>query len=175
MRLALLAQLACLATAFNLEPRVAVVKEGDPGSYFGFSVAQHQILVSSDEMESALLVGAPLQRQGSAVSGSLWKCPFTAKNRDCSIVDALPRSKRRRQHIKEADGQWLGTVVQSQGPGEEQFVFVYLSSLSFMLSAVNISPSPPPRSPFPKMEHRARARFALWREKCCSYPLQMGV
>ena len=29
--------------AFNLEPRIAIVKEGPKGSYFGYSVAQHQV------------------------------------------------------------------------------------------------------------------------------------
>ena len=32
--------------AFNLEPRLAIVKRGRPGSYFGYSVAQHQIVGS---------------------------------------------------------------------------------------------------------------------------------
>ena len=47
--------------AFNLEPRIAILKEGLPGTYFGFSVAQHQI-VTRDRIEFALLVGAPLDR-----------------------------------------------------------------------------------------------------------------
>jgi len=38
------AVLAAVAGAFNLEPRLAVVKRGRPGSYFGYSVAQHQIV-----------------------------------------------------------------------------------------------------------------------------------
>ena len=32
-----------VVAGFNLEPRLAVVKEGVPGSYFGFAVEQHQI------------------------------------------------------------------------------------------------------------------------------------
>lgn len=28
-------------TSFNLEPRIPVLKFGDEGSYFGFSVAEH--------------------------------------------------------------------------------------------------------------------------------------
>lgn len=28
-------------TSFNLEPRIPVIKSGEPGSYFGFSVAEH--------------------------------------------------------------------------------------------------------------------------------------
>lgn len=29
------------ATSFNLEPRIPVIKFGEDGSYFGFSVAEH--------------------------------------------------------------------------------------------------------------------------------------
>jgi hypothetical protein len=29
------------AANFNLEPRIPVIKFGEPGSYFGFSVAEH--------------------------------------------------------------------------------------------------------------------------------------
>ena len=51
----------CCCHGFNLEPRIAILKEGLPGTYFGFSVAQHQI-VTKDRIESTLLVGAPLDR-----------------------------------------------------------------------------------------------------------------
>ena len=47
---------ATVTTCFNLEPRIAIVKYGEPESYFGFSVSQHQI-VSQDRLESLLLVG----------------------------------------------------------------------------------------------------------------------
>ena len=43
---------------FNLEPRIAIVKTGPVGSYFGYSVAQHQI-VERDSLNSIALVGAP--------------------------------------------------------------------------------------------------------------------
>lgn len=36
----------CVADAFNLEPRLPVLKLGEKGSYFGYSVAEHQILNS---------------------------------------------------------------------------------------------------------------------------------
>lgn len=31
-----------LANGFNLEPRIPVIKNGMAGSYFGYSVAEHQ-------------------------------------------------------------------------------------------------------------------------------------
>ena len=45
-------------SSFNLEPRIAIVKTGPPGSYFGYSVAQHQI-VDRNSLDSVGLVGAP--------------------------------------------------------------------------------------------------------------------
>ncbi len=42
--LLLLLLLSLRCSGFNLEPRLAVVKEGPPGSYFGFAVEQHQII-----------------------------------------------------------------------------------------------------------------------------------
>jgi len=117
--------------SFNLEPRIAIVKEGVPGTYFGFSVAQHQI-ISKDRIESAFLVGAPLDRYPistanrwdnksgkvlSKASGVLWKCPFTSRNRDCVRIKDIPSAKSP-QSLHEAGGQWLGVVVHSQGPGK---------------------------------------------------------
>ena len=43
---------------FNLEPKIAIVKRGPLGSYFGYSVAQHQIL-DRVSLNSVALVGAP--------------------------------------------------------------------------------------------------------------------
>lgn len=34
-------------TTFNLEPRIPVLKFGDDGSYFGFSVAEHMTIENS--------------------------------------------------------------------------------------------------------------------------------
>jgi integrin alpha 7 len=106
--------------SFNLEPRIAIVKHGDVGSYFGFSVSQHQI-VSHDRLESLLLVGAPLANSSGATQpGMVLRCPLTAQSADCLPVETMIKSKRSRkkkQMLKESDGQWLGTVVQSQGTG----------------------------------------------------------
>ncbi len=136
---------ASLSKGFNLEPRVAIVKEGEPGSFFGFSVAQHQIAYdTNDRIESTLLVGAPLDRhfkrnrdEGDG-PGALWKCPLTSRPDDCSRILADPlmsrsprRRGRQRQHGKsEQDGQWLGSVVQSQGPGKKR---MHDSAVSFII------------------------------------------
>lgn len=50
--------LAQTVFGFNLEPRIAIVKTGNPGSYFGYSVAQHQV-VDRNSLNSIALIGAP--------------------------------------------------------------------------------------------------------------------
>jgi hypothetical protein len=43
----LIALCACVTHAFNLEPRIPVIKRGLEGSYFGYSVAEHIEIESS--------------------------------------------------------------------------------------------------------------------------------
>ena len=64
----LVAWLAPALFCFNLEPRIAIVKTGPPGSYFGYSVAQHQI-VDRNSLDSIALVGAP--RDNSSQPGTV--------------------------------------------------------------------------------------------------------
>ena len=112
------------AKAFNLEPRIALAKFGKHETYFGLSVSAHQVL-SSESIESVLLVGAPLDTYGqsnpggnpSRATGVLYKCPFTSRTRDCVKVEDVP-SARDRRSLAEAAGQWLGVTVNSQGPGK---------------------------------------------------------
>ena len=47
-----LLHLLSMTLAFNLEPRIPVVKNGRSGSYFGYSVAQHQSTLSLAGEES---------------------------------------------------------------------------------------------------------------------------
>lgn len=39
--LPLIALSVCVTHAFNLEPRIPIIKRGFEGSYFGYSVAEH--------------------------------------------------------------------------------------------------------------------------------------
>ena len=74
MRTAVMASLASLLVitpaviSFNLEPRIAIVKRGPPGSYFGYSVAQHQVVERQSSLRSVALVGAP--RDNSSQPGT---------------------------------------------------------------------------------------------------------
>ncbi|XP_078723243.1 integrin alpha-6-like isoform X2 [Lampetra fluviatilis] len=113
---ALLLLLLPLAATFNVDTRLAVVKEGDSGSLFGFSVALHRQLNPIDR--SVLLVGAPrakaLPNQHANRTGGVYQCPFTTNTDDCQRIifdnDADPM-------IESKQDQWMGVTVKSQGPG----------------------------------------------------------
>ncbi|XP_014485304.1 PREDICTED: integrin alpha-PS1 isoform X2 [Dinoponera quadriceps] len=127
-----LALSVCVTHAFNLEPRIPVIKRGLKGSYFGYSVAEHQeIKPQTPKPTSWMLVGAPLgqnQQPGTNRSGALWQCPLTTYTEDCTQVitdgrlnieseDLVPPGP---DEIK--DNQWLGVTVRSQGMGGKVMV-----------------------------------------------------
>ncbi|CAH0585673.1 unnamed protein product [Chrysodeixis includens] len=126
-------------TSFNLEPRIPVIKFGEPGSYFGFSVAEHLTISGDGSQTSWLLVGAPLGQNlqpNTTKSGALWKCGVSPSTGDCiQIITDGKRTKYGKidtnlesnnltapysDEIKE--GQWLGVSVRSQGPGKKAAV-----------------------------------------------------
>ncbi|XP_035439524.2 integrin alpha-PS1 isoform X1 [Spodoptera frugiperda] len=126
-------------TSFNLEPRIPVIKFGEPGSYFGFSVAEHLTINGDGSNISWLLVGAPLGQNlqpNTTRSGALWKCSVSSTPTDCiQIITDGKRTKYGKidtnldsdhltapysDEIKE--GQWLGVSVRSQGPGKKAAV-----------------------------------------------------
>ncbi|XP_043467893.1 integrin alpha-PS1 isoform X2 [Leptopilina heterotoma] len=118
--------------SFNLEARIPVIKKGVKGSYFGFSVAEHQeISEKNGDKTSWILVGAPLDQNiqpGTNRSGALWKCPLTSTLRDCQQVitdgqksiDSEELIPPGNDEVK--DNQWLGVTVRSQGPGGKVMV-----------------------------------------------------
>ncbi|XP_055302350.1 integrin alpha-PS1 isoform X2 [Sitodiplosis mosellana] len=113
--------------AFNLENRLPIVKYGDADTYFGYSVAGHEIGDDEDDLPTVkwILVGAPLGKNlqpKTNRSGALFKCPITQNPNDCSqvITDGRRYSDDEElspplfnQEIK--DGQWMGVTVRSQG------------------------------------------------------------
>ncbi|XP_040172935.1 integrin alpha-PS1 isoform X2 [Anopheles arabiensis] len=84
--------------AFNLETRHMLEKQGQPGSYFGYSVAGHSQRVGgggaggrngAGNATHWMLVGAPLGQNlqpGSNHSGALFRCPITLAQDDCTQV-----------------------------------------------------------------------------------------
>uniref|UniRef100_A0A670YBK3 Integrin subunit alpha 7 n=1 Tax=Pseudonaja textilis TaxID=8673 RepID=A0A670YBK3_PSETE len=103
-------------SAFNLDVAEPVVKRGEKGSFFGFSVALHQQL--SPQPIGWLLVGAPqataLPDQQAQRTGGLYACPLTYGTKDCERVP-IDEGVDLKKESKE--NQWLGVTVNSQGPG----------------------------------------------------------
>ncbi|XP_069472321.1 integrin alpha-6 isoform X1 [Ambystoma mexicanum] len=103
-------------SAFNLDSDNAIRKAGDPGSYFGFSLAMHRQLQPQDRR--ILLVGAPRTKsfpnQIANVTGGLYSCDIQSPSEACTRVvfdNDVETNKESREN------QWMGVSVQSQGPG----------------------------------------------------------
>ncbi|XP_006116533.2 integrin alpha-6 isoform X1 [Pelodiscus sinensis] len=111
-----LSLLSCLASAFNLDADNVILRRGEPGSLFGFSLAMHWQLAPQDKR--LLLVGAPRDKafpsQQANRTGGLYSCDITTPETQCTRVlfdetaDPATESK---------EDQWMGVTVQSQGPG----------------------------------------------------------
>ncbi|XP_068777553.1 integrin alpha-7 isoform X2 [Struthio camelus] len=104
------------SAAFNLDVTNTLLKDGDKGSLFGFSVALHRQL--QPEPASWLLVGAPqapaLPGQGANRTGGLYACPLSPEVGDCWRVPIDDGADLRRES---KENQWLGVSVKSQGAG----------------------------------------------------------
>ncbi|KAL0966383.1 hypothetical protein UPYG_G00294660 [Umbra pygmaea] len=101
-------------SAFNLDTTNVLIKSGDPGSLFGFSLAMHQQLIPSDKRK--LLVGAPRDKSigGQKITGGLYDCDITSSSPACLRVEF---DKDENLQIESKDNQWMGVTVKSQGPG----------------------------------------------------------
>uniref|UniRef100_A0A8C1ZER9 Integrin subunit alpha 7 n=1 Tax=Cyprinus carpio TaxID=7962 RepID=A0A8C1ZER9_CYPCA len=122
----LLLALCSWISAFNLDTTTVLIKEGEEGSFFGFSLALHQQL--TPEPHSWILVGAPQARGIGALwssrPGALYRCPVTPEK--CERVDidghvSLDRESK--------DNQWLGVTVKSQGIGGKVVTCAHLYEL----------------------------------------------
>ncbi|XP_047666116.1 integrin alpha-7 isoform X2 [Tachysurus fulvidraco] len=114
--------------AFNLETTDTLSKEGEHGSFFGFSLALHT--QTTPHRQSWILVGAPRARGLGHLrhthTGALYRCPITAEEFDCERVDidgdvSLDRESK--------DNQWLGVTVKSQGIGGKVVTCAHLYEL----------------------------------------------
>uniref|UniRef100_A0A8B9HNZ6 Integrin alpha-2 domain-containing protein n=1 Tax=Astyanax mexicanus TaxID=7994 RepID=A0A8B9HNZ6_ASTMX len=124
----LLLALTAPTSAFNLDTTDTLNKEGEVGSFFGFSLALHQQL--SPQPKSWLLVGAPRARGLGALRnshpGALYRCPITAEEYDCERVDIDGDGNLDRES---KDNQWLGVTVKSQGIGGKVVACAHLYEL----------------------------------------------
>lgn len=103
-------------SAFNIDTQSAVIHQGDKGSYFGFSVAQHK-----DRGVSYLLVGAPkaqTDQPGTKQTGAVYKCT-PINNRSCQQIPFDPTGSstiKIKGETKQADDksyQWFGASLHS--------------------------------------------------------------
>ncbi|KAK7128255.1 hypothetical protein R3I93_020759 [Phoxinus phoxinus] len=124
--LLLLLSLGSRVCAFNLDTSSALIKQGEQGSFFGFSLALHQQI--TPEPHSWILVGAPQARGVGALQtsrpGALYRCPVTSEK--CERVD-IDGNVSLEQESK--DNQWLGVTVKSQGIGGKVVTCAHLYEL----------------------------------------------
>lgn len=119
--------------SFNFETKLPVIKKGAEGTYFGFSVAEHQYTEQNQSLMSLILVGAPLDQNRQPKtnrSGALWACPVTTLHYDCEQVVTDGKTDAEGYYDPNVDdkellppmsdeiksGQWLGVTVRSEGP-----------------------------------------------------------
>uniref|UniRef100_A0A3P9B430 Integrin alpha-2 domain-containing protein n=1 Tax=Maylandia zebra TaxID=106582 RepID=A0A3P9B430_9CICH len=103
-----------VCAAFNLDTSFPLLKMGERGSLFGFSVALHQDLKTESYL---LLVGAPREKAEPNVpanhTGGVYTCPISANQSDCRRMKLIDPSE---SHV--SLDMWLGVSVASQGrPG----------------------------------------------------------
>ncbi|XP_057217359.1 integrin alpha-7 isoform X2 [Triplophysa rosa] len=122
----ILLSLFCHISAFNLDTTSILIKDGEPGSFFGFSLALHQQL--TPEPHSWILVGAPQARgKGTLESsrpGALYRCPVTPEQCERVDIDGNVSLERESKH-----NQWLGVTVKSQGIGGKVVTCAHLYEL----------------------------------------------
>ncbi|XP_059181212.1 integrin alpha-3b [Centropristis striata] len=105
-------------SGFNIDERFPVIKEGKTkGSFFGFSVALHQLLDGSKKY--MLLTGAPKEKAQSLrnvnETGAVYSCPITTDTSDCSRMDLVTTTSPSEM----VEGMWLGVTVASQRDKQE--------------------------------------------------------
>ncbi|XP_078385758.1 integrin alpha-3b [Cetorhinus maximus] len=117
----LLSAAVAICSAFNIDLKYPIIKEGPSGSYFGYSVALHRQLKDQDRY--LLLVGAPqaagLKDQLANRTGALFYCPVTLSRHDCKRAMF---EKPTDPQTESKEDQWLGVTVASQGPGGKVLV-----------------------------------------------------
>ncbi|XP_072029637.1 integrin alpha-6-like isoform X2 [Amphiura filiformis] len=106
---------------FNLDVRIPVVKQGEDGSLFGFSVAEHiktSARPSHDAgyADSIMLVGSPKFKASQGLpkpEGGVFQCPLTSYLNDCQQIELNSTGNE----PDDKSDQWLGVTVRSQGQG----------------------------------------------------------
>ncbi|XP_074622012.1 integrin alpha-6-like isoform X1 [Acropora palmata] len=124
-----LVTLSCIirhSCSYNLETESPIIRKGDKGSYFGFSVATHSFFDDAESLATPsknytwLLVGAPkgnrsmLQSQGFYNPGVVMRCDFK-NDIDCSALPFQTRARETDPSKVEFSNGWFGVSVLSAG------------------------------------------------------------
>ncbi|XP_020611532.1 integrin alpha-9-like [Orbicella faveolata] len=117
--LLLLASMSCIiqhSFGYNIETELPVIRRGDAGSYFGFSVANHAFEQFLDQKnQSWLLVGAPKANNSAvpeiASPGVVYRCDF----RNDQGCEEVPFDKKGNTAGDRKDNAWFGVSVISSG------------------------------------------------------------
>uniref|UniRef100_A0A1A7ZTG1 Integrin, alpha 3a n=1 Tax=Nothobranchius furzeri TaxID=105023 RepID=A0A1A7ZTG1_NOTFU len=100
--------------AFNLDTSFPVLKRGEGGSLFGFSVTLHKDMKTGSHL---LLIGAPRDWAEPNVpanrTGGVYSCPITADHLDCTRMKVVNPNLNPSKNLVE--DMWLGVSVASQG------------------------------------------------------------
>jgi integrin alpha 7 len=114
--------------AFNLDTHVPIVKQGrGSNSYFGFSVAQHQIYeYTTGTTQHVFLVGAPKDNVTDPEAplsvrklnrpGVIYQCPVTGDPNDCKPLPVFQEPPA--NGIEDRNDNWFGVSLASQGTPE---------------------------------------------------------
>ncbi|XP_059166885.1 integrin alpha-PS1-like isoform X1 [Physella acuta] len=159
-------------SGINLDARFSVIKKGKDNSYFGFSVAQHQILDGNNEvLHNVLLVGAPKEMRpinnnmSNVIGGALYRCISMDKSESCTIItEGLSNEPVPGELVSD---QWLGVSVVSAGPGKKAAACAHRyikdnAALGFCLVMDNELLEPAKYSPCDKLpKTRYMADFGL--------------
>ncbi|XP_040173055.1 integrin alpha-PS2 isoform X2 [Anopheles arabiensis] len=111
----LLVWLGQTATAFNLDTINFILKEGDPSSMFGFSVALHR-----EQNNSWVIVGAPTantSQPGVIKGGAVYRCDIYDDYR-CYLLPFDTKGNTyndQNEQIDTKSNQWFGATVASAG------------------------------------------------------------
>lgn len=121
---------ACVfVRGYNVDTTIPVIKTGPVGSYFGYSVAQHQevrmkdaFTPTDDVIANYLIVGAPKLDIATApenYTGGIYKCnAVSPRADDCELLLENEYKAGSTPDMGRTD-QWLGVVVRSGGAGKE--------------------------------------------------------
>uniref|UniRef100_A0A8C6NXI3 Integrin, alpha 3a n=1 Tax=Nothobranchius furzeri TaxID=105023 RepID=A0A8C6NXI3_NOTFU len=115
--------------AFNLDTSFPVLKRGEGGSLFGFSVTLHKDMKTGSHL---LLIGAPRDWAEPNVpanrTGGVYSCPITADHLDCTRMKVVNPNLNPSKNLVE--DMWLGVSVASQGGPSGRVLVSSLMSLS---------------------------------------------